>query len=69
MTLTSLHSLLNPALPAHLQLPGDVLIWTGAGVWLGRGEVCTPAAHVQAEREVRHARVSSAQSELERLTR
>ncbi len=69
MTLTSLHPLLDPALPAHRQLPGDVLIWTGAGVWQERGEICTPAAHVRAEQEVRQARLRGAQSELDRLTR
>lgn len=69
MTPNLLHPLLNPALPAHRQLPGDVFIWTGAHVWQDRGEICTPAAHVRAEREVRQARLRGAQSELERLTR
>ncbi|ALW87537.1 hypothetical protein [Deinococcus actinosclerus] len=69
MTLTSVHPLLNPALPTHRQLPGDVFIWTGAHVWQDRGEICTPTAHVRAEREVRQARLSGAQSELDRLTR
>ncbi|GGS05975.1 hypothetical protein [Deinococcus sedimenti] len=69
MTLITPHPLLDPALPAHRQLPSDAFIWTGAGVWLGRGEVCTTAAHVWTEREVRQARLSGAQSELDRLTR
>ncbi|NTY00992.1 hypothetical protein [Deinococcus sp. JMULE3] len=72
MTLISpltLHPLLDPALPAHRQLPGDVLIWTGVGAWPERGEVFTRAAHVLTEREVRLARLSGAQSELDRLTR
>ncbi|GGN43776.1 hypothetical protein [Deinococcus daejeonensis] len=68
MTLTSLHPLLDPALPAHRQLPGDVFIWTRVGAWLG-GEAFTAAAHVRTEREVRLARLSGAQSELDRLTR
>ncbi|GGL14647.1 hypothetical protein [Deinococcus radiotolerans] len=69
MTLPALHPLLNPDLPPHRQVPSDAFIWTGAGLWLGRGEAFTPTAHIWTEREVRQARLSGAQSALDRLTR
>ncbi|WP_291432417.1 hypothetical protein [Deinococcus sp.] len=69
MTLPALHPLLDPALPTHRQLPSDTFIWTGAGVWLSRGEAFTTTQHVWTEREARQAQLRSAQTELDHLTR
>ena len=69
MTLPALHPLLDLALPAHRQLPSDAFIWTGAGVWLGHGEAFSATRHVWTEREDRQARLRSAQTDLDRLTR
>ena len=59
----ALRLLIDDHQPAHLRLPTDFLVWTGAGERIG------PELHLCAEREVRDHRQTEAQTLLERLTR